>query len=442
MKRFPLHIALLILLTVSARGQLRYDSFLDQSGYTLTGAASYGNGHVTLSPAWITAPAGCMWFDVPQRVDTSWTCTFVFQIDSIGGQRDRDSNRGGDGLAFVIQNYRPNALGWSGGGIGYAGIPNSLAVELDAFANHEASIGDPSSNHVSVQTRGQLPNSFLHGYSIGQTTDAPEFSTGKPVTVTVRYDHDRAALSVAFGCRAPVLRAPLRLDSLLLLTDGKAWIGFTAASQSAYQNHRLLSVCFAYDDACDCCPVDTVVMRDTVTLRDTVRLTDTVQRTDTIYRHTSDTVVVRLYDTLTTHDTLTITRRDTVARVDTLVRTRTDTIHARDTLTLPCPAVAVEECEETGPPLTWLDYTGGIISVVPNPAGGIVAVTFEVPGAGPYTLDLYNSSGAHVVTLSSGIAEPGRYTRAVDTGTVPSGTYLLRLRSVGVVDNVWIIIRK
>jgi hypothetical protein len=442
------HIALLFLLTSTASGQLLYQSFPQQIGFTLTGAAHLQAGAIVLSPAWVTAPAGAVWFEVKERMDTSWTCTFVFSIDSIGGQLDRDGVPGGDGLAFVIQNDYPRALGWSGGGIGYGGILNSLAVEFDTYANDEYGVDDPSSNHVSVQTRGRLSNSFRHTFSLGQSTDIPELSTANPTAVTIRYNADRGLLSVAFGCGAPVVTASVRLDSILALTEGRAWIGFTAASQSAYQNHRLLSVCFAYGNGpeCGCCPTDTVTIHDTLTLRDTVRLTDTLQRTDTIYRHTVDTVTLRLYDTLTRHDTLTltdtVTRTDTLTERDTLERWDTLRTHTRDTLTLPCPAVSVEECEEVGPPVTWLDYTAGIVSVVPNPAGGIVAVTFELPGDGPYSIDLYNITGAHVVTLATGYAVPGRYTRSVETHALPSGTYLLRLRAVGITDNVWIVVRK
>ena len=37
------------------------------------------------------------------------------------------ARRGGDGLAFVIQNYGPQSLGAGGGGLGYGGIPNAVA---------------------------------------------------------------------------------------------------------------------------------------------------------------------------------------------------------------------------------------------------------------------------------------------------------------------------
>ena len=54
------------------------------------------------------------------------------------------------------------ALGAGSGGLGYSGIPNSLAVEFDTFANP----WDPSSNHVAVQSCGTQPNSPMHTWHL------------------------------------------------------------------------------------------------------------------------------------------------------------------------------------------------------------------------------------------------------------------------------------
>ena len=78
-------------------------------------------------------------------------------MDSLG-------NIGADGFTFVIQNSDSSlfggggssALGSTGGGLGYAGIPNSLAVEFDTWFNPV--LGDPNGNHISVHTAGTLQN--------------------------------------------------------------------------------------------------------------------------------------------------------------------------------------------------------------------------------------------------------------------------------------------
>jgi hypothetical protein len=84
----------------------------------------------------------------------------------------------GDGVALVIQNSNATdgsmgasgagitALGAGMGGVGYAGINNSLAIEFDIYQDP----WDPTSNHVAVQSCGQNFNSPVHlpgDYTIG-----------------------------------------------------------------------------------------------------------------------------------------------------------------------------------------------------------------------------------------------------------------------------------
>jgi len=61
------------------------------------------------------------------------------------------SDGGADGMAFVLQPLSVNA-GSVGGGIGYAGITPSLAVEMDTYQNNT----DPSYDHMALQTGGSV----------------------------------------------------------------------------------------------------------------------------------------------------------------------------------------------------------------------------------------------------------------------------------------------
>jgi len=108
------------------------------------------SGVGTFHPAAATA-----WFTIPQPVNEGFTTYFTFQIHTAG-----ICCTPGDGLAFVVQNASAaaNAKGVGMGGMGYAGIPNSLAIEFDTFQNS----WDPNSNHVAVQSCGTNPNSPAH----------------------------------------------------------------------------------------------------------------------------------------------------------------------------------------------------------------------------------------------------------------------------------------
>ncbi len=64
---------------------------------------------------------------------------------------------GADGIAFVIQNYSNRELGLLGGGIGYSGLRNCLAIEIDTYANDSLQIEnclDRNDNHIAVLRGG------------------------------------------------------------------------------------------------------------------------------------------------------------------------------------------------------------------------------------------------------------------------------------------------
>jgi hypothetical protein len=61
---------------------------------------------------------------------------------------------GADGFAFVLHEDEKGsrALGKKGGGMGYEGLSNALAVEFDTYYNYENF--DSYENHVGVMTTG------------------------------------------------------------------------------------------------------------------------------------------------------------------------------------------------------------------------------------------------------------------------------------------------
>ena len=142
---------------------------------------------------------------------------------------------GADGMAFVVQNHSPSALGPEGSGLGYGhagepntpeGIPNSLAVEFDTFQYYS---GDPADNHIAVHTRGVLPNTVLLDSRIGVTTATPELSDGE--VHTVRIDYSPGFLDMYLDeMKYPALTVLVDLAATLDLDGGQAWVGFNAGT--------------------------------------------------------------------------------------------------------------------------------------------------------------------------------------------------------------------
>ncbi|KAJ3223162.1 peptide-N4-(N-acetyl-beta- glucosaminyl)asparagine amidase [Clydaea vesicula] len=100
---------------------------------------------------------------------------FFFKITNKDGG---DAMGGADGFSFLLNSHGGDVIGEEGAGLGYSGIPNSVAVEFDTYASVDR-CADPSDNHISIQTRGNLPNSSHHQYSKACTSHLPRMNNGQ-----------------------------------------------------------------------------------------------------------------------------------------------------------------------------------------------------------------------------------------------------------------------
>jgi peptide-N4-(N-acetyl-beta-glucosaminyl)asparagine amidase len=184
---------------------------------------------------------GAAWTNSICDVEGGFTVRFRFQINQDGA----------DGFTFAVQNADPRALGGTGGTLGYAGegcnslmgIPNSLVVEFDTWFNGPGECDDPNDNHISVHTRGTDPNDADERYSLGATTDIPFMSDDRIHLVKITYTP--GVLSIYLdNPETAALTVDADLASLLQLTDGQAWLGFTAATGGAMEEHDIVGVVF------------------------------------------------------------------------------------------------------------------------------------------------------------------------------------------------------
>jgi len=133
---------------------------------------------------------------------------------------------GADGIAFVIQPLASD-LGGTGGGLGYAGISPSVAVEFDTWNNY---FSGTASNHAAVIFDGVPygPHTNLHIFdpSIedGLYHEAVFNWTAQTQTLTVSWD----------GIVIITLTKDIVTD--IFSGDGNVFYGFTAATGSATNN--------------------------------------------------------------------------------------------------------------------------------------------------------------------------------------------------------------
>lgn len=181
---------------------------------------------------------GGIWHKRKQPVAAGFTTRFSFRLGEPGGKQQAD------GLALVIQNADSCALGSHAQGIGYDGIPNSLAIEFDTWYNEGA---DLNNNHISIHSRGQGANRADFTSAISTREAVPVLGLG--VTRDIIVDYNGSELRIYMGeCQNPLFTARVNLNTLLRLDSGRAWVGITASTGLNHQNHDLFNWEFQVKD--------------------------------------------------------------------------------------------------------------------------------------------------------------------------------------------------
>ncbi len=215
-------------LAATGRAQISYPDFSSITGLTLNNHAAQAGSVLRVAPA-AGNTAGSVWYNQRQRVLNGFDTTFDFQLH--GGVNH------GDGFAFVIQNSPAElaALGGFGGFLGYSFIPNSIAVEFDTFQN----LSDPNDHHIGVHTRGIFNNLSNEFASIGRV-DNTAFGDGSVHTARVFYDSTFLNIYLD-DLLNPILSVKTKLSDIGLFAKHSAFVGFTAGTGAATQNHDILN---------------------------------------------------------------------------------------------------------------------------------------------------------------------------------------------------------
>jgi len=138
----------------------------------------------------------------------------------------------GDGFTFVIQNAGSNALGIFGGGLGYKGMGNSVAIKFDMFDN-----AGEGNNSTGLYINGTPPEAAgsvnLDGTGFNMRSYDPSRATisydGATLTVTLK-----DLLTGATATQHYTVNIPSIVGSNL------AYVGFTAGDGSLTSNIQIL----------------------------------------------------------------------------------------------------------------------------------------------------------------------------------------------------------
>jgi hypothetical protein len=216
------------------------------SGLTCVGNTSVAGTSLRLTPsAPGQAGAGYSTTAITLGAGATFSTTFQFRFTQTGGIDPAD------GITFVVSKAT-SGLGAAGGGLGYQGVGNSVAVEFDTYNNGEVG----HSNHVAVDVNGVL-NNFASANPYGQVDCTTGnnirqgcMSNGDIWSATINYDGTTQLLDVFLQDGAGAIQhliSGFSIDLGTTLGTTDAFVGFTAGTGAGYENQDILNWRLAND---------------------------------------------------------------------------------------------------------------------------------------------------------------------------------------------------
>ncbi len=208
-----------------------YKKFKEVDGLSFSSDATVAKSKIQLTPAKANRRGGVWYGKKKVAISDTFDISFCFKIYQNGGEGK--SGKGGEGLALVFHNNEAfNINGNKKEGLGYEGIPNSVAIEFDV-QNTE----DMGEQHVSIQTRGIQENSHLKEASIAaMKLENINLKDGRVHHVQITYNNPQMIIYID---GKKVLRFPFNIMHHINLDQGKGWVGITASTGNAYSIHEL-----------------------------------------------------------------------------------------------------------------------------------------------------------------------------------------------------------
>lgn len=221
-----------------AAADFTYTNFSSLAGLELNGIAAQSSDRLRLTYTGAGFASGSAFRTDLQSVAAGFTTTFQYHIHFPGGVESAD------GFTFIVQNDNAgiDALGQTGGYLGYYGISNSLVVEFDNYDNG-FNFGDPNGDHIAVHTNGTGVNEPAN-LTLKGSMDATAFlEDGQIHTARLQYNPGRLTV-FNDDMVHPLFYVSINLANTLNLNNGAAYVGFTSGTASGSADHDILSWSF------------------------------------------------------------------------------------------------------------------------------------------------------------------------------------------------------
>jgi len=155
---------------------------------------------------------------------------------------------GADGMAFVMQQQGINATGLPGGGLGFQGLTQSLAVEFDTYQNG----WDPAFCHTAIEKNGDIDHTDLSGNNLAGPVQLsptnPYLPDGNWHNLEIVWNPFDDSMSVYFDCSFRVGYKGDIVDSIFK-GNPKVYWGFTGGTGADFNSQQVcITNAFTYRD--------------------------------------------------------------------------------------------------------------------------------------------------------------------------------------------------
>jgi hypothetical protein len=199
----------------------------DPSNLVLNGGAALSGTSLKLTDGAYNETRSA-YYSVPVDI-TSFTSAFDFVAT-------KSSQTPSAGMTFVIQNAGPTALGSGGGGLGYAGIPNSVAIKFDYW--NDAGEGNDS---TGVYVNGTMPT--VPSINIDSLV---QLHIGDLINVQVTYDGTTLTWVIHdIDATSDIARESVAINIPNTIGSNIAYIGFTGADGTEVASQSILDWTFS-----------------------------------------------------------------------------------------------------------------------------------------------------------------------------------------------------
>ena len=172
---------------------------------------------------------GAAWYPAEMPIQTFIT-DFTFQLIT------PTSNSGADGITFTIQGLGAGALGSVGGGLGYGGIPTSVAVKFDTYNNVGEGI-----DSTGLYTDGAGPGVP----AIDLTPTGINLHSGDVMNALLVYDGTNLAMILTDTVTNASATEVFPIDIPGIVGSNTAYVGFTGATGADTSTQDVLSWTYA-----------------------------------------------------------------------------------------------------------------------------------------------------------------------------------------------------